>query len=633
MFCRMTAAVAAFLSLAAGATAQGTKPDVKSEARPDAKQPAKPDPKLRKDEPITLNLGDKAPALSVEEWIKGDKVESFQAGHIYVVEFWATWCRPCRESIAHLSKLQTTYKDKGVTIIGIAGSEDERTKVPPEERLPHLKKFVQDRGDALAYTVAFDQDRSMARDWMRPAGQDTIPCAFVIDGDGKIAWVGHPMNGLDSALKALLNKPAKPAKGDKSDKGGKPDSKPKKSPKASAGDPAITLAAQPRTKERPQNKVQPKQPDRPRSPKPPADPPADEVTLRIGDAAPPITVAKWLKGEHVEQFQKGKTYIVEFWATWSSACIEAIPRLTEVQKAHKDVSVLSICTWEFDPTKAEAFVAQREGDIGYAVALDEPQGPAPKGENGEKGPGSTEGRMATAWLTAAGYSEIPTIFIVGPDGKIAWIGGPGDENGAMEKVLSQVLAGKWDLARAAAADRNRTALKPLYREYMAAKRADDADAQLAAIDKILAIDPSAYDPTVNGAAPLIATRFNLLLLDKKDPDAAYAYAAQAIDGIAKDKPAALNNIAWTIVDPQGPEISRRDLKLALKAATRADELLEHKDAAVLDTLAKVYHDQGDLPKAMEIQEKAAALSVGTPFEKEITSRLEQYKDEAAKKGG
>src|SRR4051794_31919273 len=69
MFGRMTAAVAAFLSLATGATAQNPKPDVKSEARPDAKQPAKPDPKVRKDEPVTLNLGDKAPALSVEEWI------------------------------------------------------------------------------------------------------------------------------------------------------------------------------------------------------------------------------------------------------------------------------------------------------------------------------------------------------------------------------------------------------------------------------------------------------------------------------------------------------------------------------------------------------------------------------------
>jgi hypothetical protein len=39
----------------------------------------------------TLGIGDPAPALSVAEWVKGSQVSNFEAGNVYLVEFWATW--------------------------------------------------------------------------------------------------------------------------------------------------------------------------------------------------------------------------------------------------------------------------------------------------------------------------------------------------------------------------------------------------------------------------------------------------------------------------------------------------------------------------------------------------------------
>ncbi len=147
-----------------------------------------------------LIIGSKAPALSCEEWLKGSEVKSFTAGQIYVVEFWATWCPPCLTSIPHLSGLQKKYKDSKLTVIGVAGAE--RGKKDADLRTP-LVKFIEEKGDAMAYTVAWDSDRSMSKSWMEPAKQGGIPTSFVVDGTGTIAWIGHPME-MDEPLAAIV---------------------------------------------------------------------------------------------------------------------------------------------------------------------------------------------------------------------------------------------------------------------------------------------------------------------------------------------------------------------------------------------------------------------------------------------
>ncbi len=135
-----------------------------------------------------LKVGSNAPALSVKNWVKGAPIAKLETGKAYVVEFWATWCPPCRESIPHLT--ETAQANKNVTFIGMAASERAGND---KQALQTVEKFVKAQGDKMNYTVAFAADGRMSRDWMDAAGEGGIPCAFVVDAQGKIAYIGHPM--------------------------------------------------------------------------------------------------------------------------------------------------------------------------------------------------------------------------------------------------------------------------------------------------------------------------------------------------------------------------------------------------------------------------------------------------------
>lgn len=136
-------------------------------------------------------LGDPAPALTLAKTVKGEAVDlaAGKGKQTYVVEFWATWCGPCKTSIPHLTELQRKYKDQGVVFIGISDETEE--KVAP---------FVAKMGDQMDYVVAVDKGRATYKSYMTAFKQGGIPTAFVVNKEGQIAWVGHPMGDLDAVL-------------------------------------------------------------------------------------------------------------------------------------------------------------------------------------------------------------------------------------------------------------------------------------------------------------------------------------------------------------------------------------------------------------------------------------------------
>lgn len=145
-----------------------------------------------------LRVGDPAPKLAIEAWVKGDPVEGFKRDHVYVVEFWATWCPPCRTTIPHLTEIQERHKGRA-TVIGISAKDRNG------ESLERVGRFVGERGAEMEYTVAFDEGGKTNQAYMRAARQSGIPTAFVVDQQGRIAWIGHPMDGLDDVVDRIVS--------------------------------------------------------------------------------------------------------------------------------------------------------------------------------------------------------------------------------------------------------------------------------------------------------------------------------------------------------------------------------------------------------------------------------------------
>lgn len=111
------------------------------------------------------------------------------AGKPYILEFWATWCPPCKQSIPHLNEVYKKYKDKGLSIIGVT-DEDKQTVRNFEKTVP------------IEYTVGFDPYKKLNEDF----GIKGIPHAMIVDSAGKIVWEGHPMSMQDSDIEAVLKK-------------------------------------------------------------------------------------------------------------------------------------------------------------------------------------------------------------------------------------------------------------------------------------------------------------------------------------------------------------------------------------------------------------------------------------------
>lgn len=332
---------------------------------------------------------------------------------------------------------------------------------------------------------------------------------------------------------------------------------------------------------------------------------AQEPKLKIGDPAPKLQVGKWVQGEPVKAFEKDKAYIVEFWATWCGPCRVSIPHLNELHEKYKDKGLVVIGqdVWERDESLVEPFIKKMGDKMTYRVAMDD--------KTKEE-----KGAMAVTWMQAAGQNGIPTAFVVNKHGKIAWIGHP---MSLKEQVLEDILADRYDLAKAAAEKeqetKNRAQLTELSKQLntsMRQKNWDDAEKTVGEMEKLL---PAGM------RSGLAMTRFQILT-QRGDYDAAYKVVSDLSDS-ELDNAMLQNQLAWTIVSSK--ELEKRDLALAEKIAERANKAAKGKDPNILDTLARAQFMNGKKSQAIETEQKAVDLA-GDDMKDEFKKFLASYKE-------
>jgi len=136
-------------------------------------------------------IGKPAPTFSVSSANgKGTVSLASLKGKVVVVDFWATWCNPCKESFPKLQELYTKYQSNGLEIVGF--SEDDENQ--------GIAEFGQAHG-AVKFPIGWDNGKAIAGQYKPP----TMPTSFIIDKNGivRFAHVGYHDNDQDEIEKEL----------------------------------------------------------------------------------------------------------------------------------------------------------------------------------------------------------------------------------------------------------------------------------------------------------------------------------------------------------------------------------------------------------------------------------------------
>ena len=124
-----------------------------------------------------------------------------------LVDFYATWCGPCKISMPQMSNLQAKYASEAI-FVGVTDESPEQVEV----FLASESRPGSTWSDEIQYRLATDREQSMSRNYMAAANQMNIPTAFIVGKTGKIEWMGHPAmieKPLAKATAAVTTPPAK----------------------------------------------------------------------------------------------------------------------------------------------------------------------------------------------------------------------------------------------------------------------------------------------------------------------------------------------------------------------------------------------------------------------------------------
>ena len=150
------------------------------------------------------------PEIKVAAWIEQPPVRLADLrGKVVLLDFWATWCGPCRYTIPKINALHRKYKDRGLVVLGLTefeGSAEGREMTRAEET-EYIRRFRRKQG--IAYGFGVEDGKETARSY----GVVSIPTAVLIDRRGRVRFLtisasDVEFDSLASMVKKLLDEPA-----------------------------------------------------------------------------------------------------------------------------------------------------------------------------------------------------------------------------------------------------------------------------------------------------------------------------------------------------------------------------------------------------------------------------------------
>uniref|UniRef100_UPI00397B348B redoxin family protein n=1 Tax=Bradyrhizobium sp. NDS-1 TaxID=3080014 RepID=UPI00397B348B len=315
--------------------------------------------------------------------------------------------------------------------------------------------------------------------------------------------------------------------------------------------------------------------------------------------APSLIVENWLRGEPLTNFELGKLYIVEFWASWCYPCVKAMPHLIELQAKYKDegLEVVGVAAYEKAPTAAEArtkldaWLTENFSNLNYRIGFD------------------STGEMKKLWMDASCSSTVPRSFIVDRDGHIAFFGDPTD----IAHVLPKIINGTWSSDEAKAADAKRIADDQRTERFYSikdtirsAEEAKDWRAALSAAEEGIAMMPD------DRHFREIQAR---LLLQMRDTATGFQVLRQLVEDAIEKRSDAVRGLIAVMDQLFGPENDKAHLPRAERFAI-GREVSEYILNSVQDSggpifdsyrvVAQYYYESGDKQRAIELIERAMA---------------------------
>jgi len=130
--------------------------------------------------PAALKVGDAFPDLAGFK-LEGRLPDSLK-GKIVMVDFWASWCGPCKETFPEMNELQKKYGSQGLVIIAV--NEDEEGS--------DMRDFL--KQNPAAFTVVRDPEQKL----VAAAGAQTMPSSFILDATGKVRFAHSGFHGAET---------------------------------------------------------------------------------------------------------------------------------------------------------------------------------------------------------------------------------------------------------------------------------------------------------------------------------------------------------------------------------------------------------------------------------------------------